>query len=114
MAGRGPPSGAAWVYMLGFGGGVVSGDVANVSVSAGPGAAGVVSSPSSTKVFAARHDGLAGCAAPRSTWALASSVAPGALLVLAPEPVVLFAHSRWTSRTACACDPDGSAVLVET
>lgn len=47
--------GAAWVYVIGFGGGLVSGDCIRVRASVGEGATAVVTTQASTKVYEQRH-----------------------------------------------------------
>jgi hypothetical protein len=47
--------GAAWVYVIGFGGGLVTGDCIRVRVSVGQGSTAIVTTQASTKVYQQRH-----------------------------------------------------------
>jgi urease accessory protein UreH len=51
--------GAEWVYMLGHGGGIVSGDVTRVKVRVGAGCTAVMTTQSFTKVFTHHNDQMA-------------------------------------------------------
>src|SRR5262249_62166635 len=72
----------AWVYTATYGGGLVDGDSVRLSVDVGPGAAALLSTQASTKVY-------------RSTLGteaqLNAVVDEDGLLVVAPDPVVGFA-----------------------
>jgi urease accessory protein len=77
---------AAWIYTASYGGGLVDGDRIALDVEIGDGAAAFVSTQASTKVYRS----------PRGTSAeLRARIAPDGLLVLAPDPVVCFAASRY-------------------
>jgi len=77
---------AAWVYTSSFGGGLVDGDRVSLDVDVDAGAAAFVSTQASTKVYRSV----------RGTRAeLTARVGPDALLVIAPDPVVCFAASRY-------------------
>jgi len=77
---------AAWVYTSSYGGGLVDGDRIAIDVEIDAGAAAFISTQASTKVYRS----------PRGTSAeLHARVAADGLLVLAPDPVVCFAASRY-------------------
>jgi urease accessory protein len=77
---------AAWVFMSSYGGGLVDGDRVCLDIDVGEDAAAFVSTQASTKVYRS----------PRGTEAkISARIAPGGLLVLAPDPVVCFAGARY-------------------
>jgi urease accessory protein len=77
---------AAWVYTSSYGGGLVDGDRIALHVDVGDGASAFISSQASTKIYRS----------PRGTLAeLDAHLGSGALLVVAPDPVVCFAKSRY-------------------
>jgi urease accessory protein len=77
---------AAWVYTSSYGGGLVDGDTIDVHATVGAGACAFVSTQASTKVYRS----------PRGTRVtLHAEVDDDGLLVVAPDPVVCFARSRY-------------------
>ena len=80
--------GAEWVYMLGHGGGMVSGDVTRVKVRVGAGCTAVLTTQSFTKVFH-QHKGQV------ARQVMRAEVGAGALLAVLPDPVVPFNDSRF-------------------
>jgi urease accessory protein len=95
---------AAWVYTSSYGGGLVDGDEIAVEVTVGPGATAFLSTQASTKVYRS----------PRGTRAdLSADVAAGGLLVLAPDPVVCFAGSRYRQTQQINLADDGALVLID-
>jgi urease accessory protein len=77
---------AAWIYTSSHGGGLVDGDHIVLEIEIGEDAAAFVSTQASTKIYRS----------PRGTSAeLRARVAPDGLLVVAPDPVVCFARSRY-------------------
>jgi urease accessory protein len=95
---------AAWVYTSSFGGGLVDGDRLVVDVDVGPGASVFVSTQASTKVYRS----------PRGTGSeMRARIGEGALLVVAPDPVVCFAESRYRQTQRFDLDPAASLVLVD-
>ena len=96
--------GAAWVYASSYGGGLVDGDALALDIEVGPGAAAVVSTQASTKVYRS----------PRGTSATTRArVAAGGLLMLLPDPVVCFAGSRYRQRQRVDLAGDGGIVLID-
>ena len=92
---------AAWVFTSSYGGGLVDGDRVSLDIDVGEDAAAFVSTQASTKVYRS----------PRGTEATISArIAPGGLLVLAPDPVVCFAGARY--RQVQRFDLTDTATLV--
>jgi urease accessory protein len=77
---------AAWIYTSSHGGGLVDGDHIVLEIDVGAGAAAFVSTQASTKIYRS----------PRGTSAeVRARIEPDGLLVVAPDPVVCFARSRY-------------------
>jgi urease accessory protein len=96
---------AAWIYTSTFGGGLLDGDSVRVGVEVEPGAAAYLSSQASTKVYRAVEG--------RAMVALDATIGSGALLVVAPDPVVCFARSRYAQTQRVTIEGDGGLVLVD-
>lgn len=95
---------AAWVYTSNYGGGLVDGDRVVLDVAVEAGAAAFVSTQASTKVYRS----------PRGTSAeLAGRVEPDGLLIVAPDPVVCFAGSRYRQVQRFHVADGGSLVVVD-
>jgi urease accessory protein len=77
---------AAWVYAATFGGGLLGGDTIDIDVSVCPGAAALLSTQASTKVY--RSDAAA-------SQQLHARAGDDSLLVLLPDPVTPFAGSSY-------------------
>lgn len=77
---------AAWIYTSSYGGGLVDGDAITLDTTVGAGACAFLSTQSSTKVYRSPH----GTAAE-----LRADVGEDGLLIVAPDPVVCFARSRY-------------------
>ena len=95
---------AAWVFTSSFGGGLVDGDRLAMRVDVEDGAAAYVSTQASTKVYKSQR-GTA------STFA--ASVAPDALLVVLPDPVVCFADARYTQAQQYDVAASGGLILLD-
>jgi urease accessory protein len=95
---------AAWVYTSSFGGGLVDGDRVTLDVEVGAGAAAFVSSQASTKVYRSSQGTSAD---------LHGRVGSGGLLVVAPDPVVCFAGSRYRQAQTFELDSRAGLVLVD-
>jgi urease accessory protein len=92
---------AAWIYTSSHGGGLVDGDHIVLEIDVGAEAAAFVSTQASTKIYRS----------PRGTSAeVRARIEPDGLLVVAPDPVVCFAHSRY--RQAQRFDLADRAALV--
>jgi urease accessory protein len=95
---------AAWIYASSYGGGLVDGDCVSLEAVVGRGSAAYISTQASTKVYRSF----------RGTEArVRAQVASGALLVVAPDPVVCFAGSRYRQQQTFAVAPDGGLALVD-
>jgi urease accessory protein len=90
------------VFVATLGGGLVDGDTVEIDVEVGPGAAGLLGTQASTKVYRC----------PRGTCrqALTARVAEDGILVLVPDPVVCFAGARYEQTVRV--DLAASATLV--
>lgn len=95
---------AAWIYMSSFGGGLVDGDDVRLGIDVGAGAAAFLSTQSSTKVYRSPR-GI------RS--AVHGTVDRGGLLVVAPDPVVPFAGSRFRQKQRYDLAADAGLVFVD-
>jgi urease accessory protein len=119
-----------WCYVVGYGGGLVAGDAAALSVRVAPGATAVLATQASTKVYHARARGQPPAAAaggaeasspsapapagrPAAVSSLAASVGSGGLLAVLPDPVMAFADARFRQRQSVALAPGGSLVLLD-
>lgn len=96
---------AAWVFSSTFGGGLVDGDAVDVRVDVGDGAALLISTQASTKVYRSPVSGV------RSH--LRARVADGGCLVLVPDPLVPFANARSAQRLEFDLAPEATLVLVD-
>jgi urease accessory protein len=98
------PGAAAWVYLASYGGGLVDGDALRIDIEVEGGAAAVISTQASTKVYRSPHG---------ASQQLRANVADDALLVLAPDPVVCFARSSYAQDVEIRLAPRGALVLVD-
>ncbi len=96
---------AAWIYTSTFGGGLVDGDDVRLRIEVDAGAAAFVSSQASTKVYRA----VSGHAAAQ----VDATIGDGALLIVAPDPIVCFAGSRYEQTQRFAVDGTGGLILVD-
>lgn len=96
--------GSAWAYLATYGGGLVGGDAIDVQMSVGRGAAALLATQASTKVYRSRAG---------STHTLRADVADGGLLVLLPDPVTCFAGSSYRQHQRIRLDPGANLVLVD-
>ena len=95
---------AAWVYASSYGGGLVDGDDLAIHMVVGRGACAFFSTQASTKVYKSPSG-----TAVETT----AAVAEGGLLILAPDPVVCFAHSRYHQRQRVELEAGAALVLVD-
>ena len=95
---------AAWVYAATYGGGLLGGDTISLDVSVGPGAAALLSTQASTKVY--RSDA-------RACQRLRAHAGEESLLVLLPDPVTPFAASHYTQEQHIELAPGASLVAVD-
>ncbi len=95
---------AAWLYTSSLGGGLVDGDHLTLDIRVCAGATAFVSTQASTKVYRS----VQGTGAD-----VHAHVEPGASLVVAPDPVVCFAASRYRQAQRYELDAGASLVLVD-
>jgi urease accessory protein len=95
---------SAWVYLASYGGGLVGGDALSIRVAVGRGAAALVATQASTKVY--RSDRGA-------SQRLHARVDDDSLLVLVPDPVTCFAGSRYRQEQHIRMGSTASLVLVD-
>jgi urease accessory protein len=95
---------AAWVYTSTYGGGFVDGDTMQLDVEVGAGAAALLSTQASTKIYRS----------PRGTRTeFSATIRDGGLLVAAPDPIVCFAGSRHRQRQEFALEGRASLVALD-
>ena len=95
---------AAWVFTSSFGGGLVDGDRLRLRVEVEEGASAYLSTQASTKVYKS----------PRGTTSgLRGSVAPDALLIVAPDPVVCYADARFAQVQEFDVAASGGLVVLD-
>jgi urease accessory protein len=95
---------AAWVYTSSFGGGLVDGDAISLDVEVDRGAAAFLSTQASTKVYKSVRG---------TTSELTARVGDDGLLVVAPDPVVCFAASRYRQRQEFSLAAGASLVAID-
>jgi urease accessory protein len=95
---------SAWVYVATYGGGLVGGDTLSMHVEVGRGAAALLSTQASTKVYRSE------CGASQR---LRARVDDDSLLVLLPDPVTCFAGSRYTQDQHIHLDAAANLALVD-
>jgi urease accessory protein len=95
---------AAWVYTSSYGGGLVNGDRIVLDVNIGPGAAALLSTQASTKVYRSPQG---------TSTELHARIAADGLLAVVPDPVVCFAAARYRQLQSFELSPDGGLVLVD-
>lgn len=95
---------SASVYLATYGGGLVGGDRIDVSIGVGPGAAALVTTQASTKVFRSPLG---------ASQDLRAEVAGDGLLVLLPDPVTCFAGASYRQEQHIHLDTGANLVLVD-
>ena len=95
---------AAWVFTSSLGGGLVDGDRQSLDVEVGARASLYLSTQASTKVYRSVRG---------ATVDLRARIDEQALLVVAPDPVVCFADSRFHQRQEFDLAASGSLVVVD-
>jgi urease accessory protein len=96
--------GAAWVFLVNLGGGLVDGDRLDIRIAADPDTAAFIGTQASTKVYRSPQ----GC-----SQRLEVHVADGASLAIVPDPVVCFAGARYEQRIDISLAPTASLVLFD-
>jgi len=100
-------AGAAHCAIGGYGGGLLGGDVVELEVEVEAGAALLLTTQASTKVYRTKRDGIA------ATQSLNATVDDGGLLVLAPDPVVPYESAAYEQRQRFMLSPAASLVAVD-
>jgi len=95
---------AAWVYAATYGGGLLGGDAIALSASVGEGARALISTQASTKVYRSTAS---------ASQRLCVHAADDSLLVLLPDPVTPFAHSRYSQQQQIDLSPSATLVAVD-
>ncbi len=95
---------AAWIYSSTYGGGLVGGDAVVLGVDVGAGAAALLATQASTKVYRSPRG---------ATTHVHARVAEDGLLVMAPDPVVCFARSRYTQSQDVDLADGAGLVLID-
>ena len=97
---------SVWTCLSSFGGGLLAGDETRLSLSLAANTRCFLGTQSSTKVY--RNPKQRPCG-----HRLDATLAPGSLLVLAPDPVQAFAGSSYVQRQEFRLQPGASLVLVD-
>ena len=95
---------AAWIFTSSYGGGLVDGDHLGLDVQVGAGAAALVSTQASTKIYRSRRGAGAD---------LHARVDENGLLVLLPDPVVCFAGAIYRQTQQFDLAPGASLAVVD-
>jgi len=95
---------AAWVYTSTYGGGLVDGDAVQLEVEVGPGAAMLLATQASTKIYRSPHG---------TRTDFCATIRAGGLLVSVPDPIVCFAGSRHRQLQQFALDSSASLVALD-
>ncbi|XP_002990307.2 urease accessory protein D [Selaginella moellendorffii] len=97
---------AVWVYLVTYGGGIVSGDSISCKVSVGDHCTLVLTTQSSTKIYKAVQGKF-------SEQVFKALVAKDALLVMMPDPVTCFAAAKYKQIQHFFLSLDANLVLVD-
>lgn len=95
---------AAWVYAATFGGGLLGGDAIALDVSLAAGTSALIATQASTKVYRSEAG---------ASQRLRARADEGSLLVLLPDPVTPFAHSRYAQEQHVDLAHDATLVAVD-
>jgi urease accessory protein len=95
---------AAWVFLSNLGGGLVDGDRLDVDVDVQEGAAALIGTQASTKVYRSPR----GC-----SQRLRGLVGDEAVLAVVPDPVVCFAGANYEQDTRIKLSPSASVLIVD-
>ncbi|KAF7820428.1 urease accessory protein D isoform X1 [Senna tora] len=97
---------AVWVYMLTYGGGIVSGDRILCKLSVGNDCTTVLTTQASTKVYKSLGSKC-------SEQILEARVGSNALLAIIPDPVTCFSTARYSQKQVFKVSLDSSLVIVD-
>jgi urease accessory protein len=95
----------ACVFTSTYGGGLLGGDCITLDVVGGKQTQCVLTTQSSTKIY--RTTG------PTSRQTLHASVDDDAVLIIAPDPLVCFAHSKYEQNQSFDLSPEAALVLID-
>jgi urease accessory protein len=95
---------AAWVFSSSYGGGLLGGDRIALTADVRAGAAALLSTQASTKVYRSERP---------ARQELCATVATDGMLVLAPDPVACFADSRYSQQQTVHLAGNAGLVLVD-
>ena len=95
---------AAWVYAATYGGGLLGGDTIALDARVGAGAAAMISTQASTKVYRAERPAVQ---------RLRAHAEEHSTLVLLPDPVTPFAASSYSQEQHVDLAPDANLVAVD-
>jgi urease accessory protein len=98
---------AAWVFTSTYGGGLVDGDALRLDVDVEASATALLATQAATKVY------RSGAARRGAAFDLHATIAPGALLVISPDPVVCFAGSQYRQHQTFHLDGTAGLVYVD-
>lgn len=101
-------SDCCWVYIIGYGGGILSGDHVSISCVLDSGSTVALTTQASTKVFKHSGSDAAYC-----SQRLTCSVATGAVLAVIPDHVTCFADARYKQCQEFLLAPGGNLVLCD-
>mmetsp|Transcript_32398 Transcript_32398/g.59242 ORF Transcript_32398/g.59242 Transcript_32398/m.59242 type:complete len:623 (+) Transcript_32398:28-1896(+) len=100
-------AGATAFYIGGFGGGLLGGDKVNLELEVRANATAVGRTQGTTKVYKAKKDNA-------TAWqSIKAAVHQGALLVLAPDPVMPYARAKYVQHQQFELEPGASVVVVD-
>ncbi|XP_037446155.1 urease accessory protein D-like [Triticum dicoccoides] len=99
-------SGAVWLYVLTYGGGIVSGDKISCAVTVGDGCTAAMTTQASTKVYKAVGSKC-------SEQVLEATVGKDALLAVIPDPVTCFSTARYYQKQVFHVSGDSNLVIVD-
>jgi urease accessory protein len=96
---------ARWTFVSTYGGGLVDGDAIGLEVKVRRGARALLGTQASTKVYR--------CPRGETRQTIAADVEPGALLVVAPDPLTPFAGARYEQRVSLELAAGASLAWVD-
>jgi urease accessory protein len=97
---------SVWAFTSSFGGGLVAGDQTRIDIKVGPAARCFVGTQASTKVY--RNPSRLPC-----SHVTCATLASGATLIFAPDPVQAFAESTYVQRQDFHLAEDSGLILVD-
>ncbi|CAD6887174.1 unnamed protein product [Tilletia controversa] len=113
------PNGVAALYIVSYGGGLVSGDQVELDIDVGPRCTLLTLTQGSTKVFKMRQQQVGKGSSPRSVeWTSQSFrylIRPHALLLVLPDPVTPYSSARYaqTQRFDLRCAHSSQLVVLD-